>query len=117
PVTPCARRARRRPHPRGDPVRDGARFGPLATLLIYGIVARAERATRRMPAAPHVNGGSKVNRAAWAPVMVVQCESFLDVRRMHPSVRQDMLPNLDRCRPTGFQWGRLGEPFAVCKWG
>jgi Sulfatase len=110
PLNAWAARMLRRLQPSGDPVRDGARLGPLATLLTYGIVARAERATRRIPAAPHVNGVSKANRASLAPVVVVQCESFFDVRRMHPSVRKDLLPNLDRCRSTGMQWGRLAVP-------
>jgi sulfatase-like protein len=111
PLNTAAGRALRRLRPSGDPVRDGARFGPLATLLIYGIVARAERATRRLPAAPHINGISKANHvSARAPVVVVQCESFFDVRRIHPSVHTDLLPNLDRCRHTGLQWGRLAVP-------
>jgi hypothetical protein len=111
PLNAAAGRALRRLRPNGDPVRDGAHFGPLATLLIYGIVARAERATRRMPTAPHINGVSKANHAsARGPVVVVQCESFFDVRRIHPSVHKDLLPNLDRCRNTGVQWGRLAVP-------
>ncbi|HEY4037977.1 MAG TPA: sulfatase-like hydrolase/transferase, partial [Burkholderiaceae bacterium] len=110
PLNAFVGRALRRLHPSGDPVRDGASFGPLATLLIYGIVARAERATRRIPATPHVNGVSKANRASLAPVVVVQCESFFDVRRMHPSLHRDLLPNLDHCRSAGVQWGRLAVP-------
>ena len=109
PLNVAAGRALRRLEPSGDPVRDGARLGPLATLLIYGIVARAERATRRAPAAPYLNGISHRNPPG-APVVVVQCESFFDVRRIHPSVQKDLLPNLDRCRHTGLQWGRLAVP-------
>ena len=110
PLNAWVARMLRRLQPSGDPVRDGAQLGPLATLLIYGIVARAERTTRRMPAAPHVNGVCKANRASRSPVVLVQCESFFDVRRVHPSVRKDLLPNLDRCRNSGVQWGRLAVP-------
>jgi hypothetical protein len=111
PLNAIAGRALRGLGPSGDPVRDGAGFGALATLLIYGIVARAERATRRAPTAPRVNGmTAAVRPVARAPVVVVQCESFFDVRRIHPSVQRDLLPNLDRCRRTGLQWGRLAVP-------
>jgi hypothetical protein len=109
PLNVAAGRALRRLGPIGDPVRDGERFGPLATLVIYGIVARAERATRRAPTAPYVNGISHRHRPG-GPLVVVQCESFFDVRRIHPSVQKDLLPNLDRCRQSGLQWGRLAVP-------
>ncbi|HEV3018565.1 MAG TPA: LTA synthase family protein [Burkholderiaceae bacterium] len=111
PLNAAVGRALRSLAPSGDPVRDGVRLGPLATLLIYGIVARSERAARRVPAAPHTNGVNGTRRAApAAPVVLVQCESFFDVRRIHPSVQKDLLPNLDRCRRTGLQWGRLAVP-------
>jgi hypothetical protein len=111
PLNVTAGQALRRLEPSGDPVRDGARFGPLATLLIYGIVARAERAGRRVPAAPHLNGiGASHRQPPRAPVVVVQCESFFDVRRVHPSMQKDLLPNLDACRRNGLQWGRLSVP-------
>src|SRR5207302_11070271 len=96
PLNLTAGRSLRRLKPSGDPVRDGARLGPLATLLIYGIVAGAERAARRAPAAPHLNGISHRNPPG-APVVVVQCEPFLDARPIHPTVPKDLLPNLDLC--------------------
>ena len=42
----------RRLDPSGEPFADAARLGPFAMLLVYGIIARAERAARRRRHAP-----------------------------------------------------------------
>jgi len=111
PLNAAAGRILRRLAPSGDPVRDGARFGALATLAIYGIVARAERTRRRAATAPCAVAVPLLrHHAGCAPVVLVQCESFFDVRRIHPSVDRALLPNLDRCRRGGLQWGHLSVP-------
>jgi hypothetical protein len=91
----------------GDPMRDASMFGPLCILLAYGIIARGERATRQATALPVV----RATRPSIAqPVVVVQCESFFDARRLHPGITADLLPNFDHCKRTGIQWGRLEVP-------
>jgi hypothetical protein len=96
----------------GEPFADAARLGPFASLLVYGIIARAERAARRdrhsilpapavIPAAPAV------------PLVLVQCESFFDARRLSPSVPADLLPGFDACCRAGATYGRLD----VAGWG
>jgi len=99
----------RRLQPTGDPTSDGAAFGSIATLLIYGIVARAERAQRRAPAGVPFVDQRRQGRSA-PPLVLVQCESFFDVRRIHPSIYRDLLPNLDRRRSESLQWGHLTVP-------
>ncbi|WP_051749307.1 LTA synthase family protein [Nevskia soli] len=95
----------------GDPVRDAANFGALGMLLTYGIVARGERAGRQAAALPVVRSTAGHFRQAVAqPVVVVQCESFFDARRMHPAISADLLPVFDRCQRAGIQWGRLQVP-------
>ena len=111
PLNAVCGKALRRLQPTGDPTDDGAAFGSIATLLIYGIVARAERAQLRAPAGVPVAMHRCQPRLA--PLVLVQCESFFDVRRVHPSVYRDLLPNLDRRRGESLQWGHLTVP----SWG
>jgi hypothetical protein len=111
PLNGPAGRLLRRLEPSGDPVRDGMRFGSLATLLTYGIVARAERAQRRAKVAPSTTRSAcGVSTHESGPIVLVQCESFFDVRRIHPSLPADLLPNLDECRRSGLQWGHFSVP-------
>jgi len=73
-----AARTMRRLTPSGEPFADAARLGPVAILLVYGIIARAERAARQTQLAPKpMIVGSGDHR----PVILVQCESFFDARR------------------------------------
>lgn len=97
---------------RADPQADGTRVGPFATLLAYGILARAQRAQRQAAAAA-IPARPAPRSIPAAPLVVVQCESFFDARRLHPELRNLALPALDRCRESGRQWGRLGVP----SWG
>jgi hypothetical protein len=97
----------RRLDPIGEPVEDTARLGPFAALFVYGIIARAERSERRARhaplAAPFVGRGI----GAAAPVVLVQCESFFDARRVSPAIPRDMLPGWERCRRHAAWFGRL----------
>lgn len=95
----------------GNPARDGTSFGPLAMLLAYGIIARGERMTRQEAALPVFQPAPARSHQVMAqPVVVVQCESFFDARRMHPAIDTDLLPTFDRCKRAGIQWGRLEVP-------
>ncbi|MGH8455875.1 MAG: LTA synthase family protein [Stenotrophobium sp.] len=98
-----------------DPCRDATAIGPFATLLAYGILARAERTERQAKAcAVQVQSARPTTPSLpKAPVVVVQCESFFDARRLHPALAHLQLPVLDRCRATGCQSGRLSVP----SWG
>jgi len=95
----------------GDPCRDAARFGSLGVLLGYGIIARGERAARQAAALPVVRSAPAPSRLPEAqPIVMVQCESFFDARRLHPAITPTLLPNFDRCQRFGTQWGRLEVP-------
>jgi len=101
-VAPALRRLR----PSGDPFADAARLGPVAILIVHGIIARAERAARRARLAPAIAG---TRLAAARPVILVQCESFFDVRRVLPAVPGGLLAGYDACR-RGGSFGRLEVP-------
>lgn len=109
---PIGRRLRHN-GPVGEPLRDTAEFGPLATLLAYGLVARAERPQRQ--AAVPVGEPAPLRKSTYdgQPLILVQSESFFDPRGLHPALQKLSLPNLDRCREEALQWGRLAVP----SWG
>jgi hypothetical protein len=96
--------------PSGDPTRDAALFGPFATIVIYGLLARAERQSRRDYAQVLSERLRARRRNAIAPVpfVLVQCESFFDPRRLHSGIAPDLLPAFDLSRDSSVQWGRLG---------
>ena len=102
----------RRLRPTGEPFADAARLGPFATLLVYGIIARAERTQRRAHCAP-LPAPALRNGAAATPVVVVQCESFFDARRLSSHIPDDLLRGFDACLQQGATHGRLD----VSAWG
>ena len=112
PLLSAAAAAMRRLEPTGEPLADTARLGPFAILLVYGIIARAERAERRARHVPLPAPAIAASGAA-VPVVVVQCESFFDARRMTPHIPDDLLPGFDACLRRGATYGRLG----VSAWG
>jgi hypothetical protein len=103
----------RRLDPVGEPVEDMARLGPFAVLLVYGIIARAERTERRARYAPLPAPFLGPPAGAAVPVVLVQCESFFDARRLSPAIPKNMLPGLERCRKHAVSFGRLD----VSGWG
>ena len=94
--------------PSGEPFADAARLGPLGMLLTHTIVARSERARRRaaLRAPAIVNRDSDRD----VPVVLVQCESFFDARRISPSLPRDLFPGFDACMATAAMSGRLEVP-------
>ena len=76
----------------GEPFKDAATLGPFAMVLTYGVIARAERAARRARHAPQpapVIG--RARRQPAVPLILVQCESFFDARRLSPMIPQELL--------------------------
>jgi len=101
-----AARTMRRLTPSGEPFADAARLGPVAILLVYGIIARAERAARQTQLAPKpMIVGSGDHR----PVILVQCESFFDARRAFSALPRDFLTGYDTASAGGAH-GSLEVP-------
>lgn len=92
----------------GEPYNDAAALGPFAMVLTYGVIARAERAARQARhavfPAPALRKARTMNGA---PLVLVQCESFFDVRRVSPLVPRNLLPGYDTCCADGGTFGRL----------
>src|SRR3954470_10496174 len=94
--------------PTGEPFADTARLGPFTMLLAHTVIARAERARRRAAlCAPKI---VRAAREQATPLILVQCESFFDARRISPSLPNDLLPGFDACCATAAMSGRLEVP-------
>jgi hypothetical protein len=107
-VAPLAQ-ALHRLDPTGDPIADASRFGPLATLGIYGLIARSERVRRRAAVMPPPAAITR-RSTDLPPLVLVQAESFFDARRLHPGIAADLLPAFDTCRSGALQSGLLDVP-------
>lgn len=95
----------------GEPFNDAANLGPFAMVLISGVIARAERAERRARHAPSPSASRGRGRAQRGiPLVLVQCESFFDARRLSPLVPRDLLSGFDACCESGATFGRLEVP-------
>jgi hypothetical protein len=102
----AAPRALRRLRPCGEPFADAARLGPVAMLIVHGVIARAERSVRRARlAAPPIVSGVTEGRS----IVLVQCESFFDARRALPLLPRDVLVGYDTACDGGTH-GRLVVP-------
>jgi Sulfatase len=112
PALGLAAKTLQRLDPTGEPFADAAKLGPFAILLVYGIIARAERRARRARHVPRP-APALVSAAAAVPLVMVQCESFFDARRVSPCVPRDLLPGFDDCLRHGATFGRL----EVAGWG
>jgi len=93
-----AARVMNRLNPGGEPFADAARLGPVAILLVYGVVARAERAARQARLAPRP---AVITSARARPVILVQCESFFDARRALPDLPRGILLGYDAACAAG----------------
>ena len=98
----------------GEPFGDAANLGPFAMVLVSGVIARAERAARRARHAPPPSPSPRRGREPkGVPLVLVQCESFFDARRLCPLVPRDLLSGFDACCESGATFGRLEVP----SWG
>jgi hypothetical protein len=87
-----AARTLRRLKPDAEPFADAARLGPFAMLITHGVIARAERPARRARlTTPAIIGTAKAVR----PIVLVQCESFFDARRVLLDLPRDFLAGYD----------------------
>jgi hypothetical protein len=112
PLLGAASHALRRLAPSGEPFEDTAALGPFAMLLVHTVVARAERAARQcaLTAPPVISERCERERG---PIIVVQCESFFDARRLSPCIPRELLSGYDTCCASAALFGR----FAVPAWG
>ena len=129
PVATVASALRRIARPSGEPFADTASLGPFATLFVHIVIARAERGMRRQRFAARLDSrqaddfgprcsarrrAAAGNRAGAdgpaCPIIVVQCESFFDARRLSPTIPPELLAGFAACVASSARFGRLAVP-------
>jgi hypothetical protein len=109
PLLGAAASALRRLGPSGEPFADAASLGPFAMLIVHTVIARAERPARQQKLAAPALLREPVSSAG-RPVIIVQCESFFDARRLSPLIRRDFLAGFDACCASAGLFGRFDVP-------
>jgi len=98
----------RRLGPSGEPFADAAALGPFTMLFAHAVIARAERGARRSAlAAPPLVRARGTGRP---PIVIVQCESFFDARRLGPCIPPTLLAGFETCCHGAALHGRFGVP-------
>jgi hypothetical protein len=100
--------ATRRLAPSGEPFADAAALGPFAMLFAHTVIARAERGARQRALAPPAILQRRGEPGG--PVIIVQCESFFDARRLSPLVPRELLAGFDACCAAAAMSGRIEVP-------
>ncbi len=110
-----------------NPAEDNARYGLINTLSAYALQARTkehkQQIIQTLQSSPFFtqdkNTGStpphfymmNVKSDKKKPnITVIQSESFFDARRLHPSIKTDILKNFDTCNAKSVQYGKLKVP-------
>jgi Sulfatase len=97
--------------PTGEPFADAAALGPFGMVIVHAVIARAERRARQLNlAAPPVTSRSRAPGGTAVPIILVQCESFFDARRLSPRIPRDFLAGFDACCGGAALYGRLSVP-------
>jgi len=101
-----------------NPAEDNARYGLINTLVAYTLQARTKEHKQQIRktlqtspfsqcAPPHF---CKADAANKPNITVIQSESFFDARRLHPSIKTNILQNFDACNTASLQYGKLQVP-------
>jgi Sulfatase len=102
----------RRLAPSGEPFADAAALGPFAMLAMHTILARAERKARQgaLAAPMLIRDVGARSDGPEIPIIIVQCESFFDARRLSPLIPPELLSGFASCCESAAQFGRLDVP-------
>lgn len=92
--------------PSRDPIADASRFGLLAACIVQATLARAERPARQAAARARAWPALPVDAG---PIVIVQGESFVDARRLHPDLASRS-PHFAALRREGLCHGQLAVP-------
>jgi hypothetical protein len=110
PLGARAARGLERLRPTADPVADAIAFGPIGMLFVHALLARFERRDVRAEVTRRATTRPQSRCEAGAPLVLIQCESFFDARRLGPALRPGILSGFDELARGGVQWGRLAVP-------
>ncbi|MGE5270010.1 MAG: LTA synthase family protein [Thiohalocapsa sp.] len=105
----------RRLRPSGEPFADAEALGPFGMIIVHAIIARGERRARQQAMAPPPLPATSTAirrrvREPAVPVILVQCESFFDARRLSPQIPRALLAGFDACVAEAALHGRFGVP-------
>jgi hypothetical protein len=114
---------RRHARPSGEPFEDAAALGPFAMLFVHTVVARSERGPRQralglqhlpddVPPQPCHSAAiaKRMTGTRSGPIILVQCESFFDARRLSTLIPRELLAGFERCCTKASRFGRLEVP-------
>jgi len=120
-----------------NPEEDNARYGLINTLTAYTLQARSKKHkqqivqtlqsspffaresthknTNTQSTPPHFymmdsTFSEELSKDSKPNITVIQSESFFDARRLHPSIKTDILKNFDACNAKSTQYGKLKVP-------
>lgn len=100
----------RRLRPGGEPFADAAMLGPFGMIIVHAVIARAERGARQRALRPPLDRPRGAATREALPVILVQCESFFDARRLSPLMPRRLLPGYDAACADAACCGRVGVP-------
>lgn len=84
------------------------RFGLFWTMLLYAVLSGDKRPASVRP--PTSSSTAPCEDADRPHIIAIQCESFFDVRRLHPEINPALLPHFDACVAESEYYGRLKVP-------
>ena len=115
-----------------NPEVDNARYGLINTLVAYTLQAQSKELKQQIiqtlqsspfftqnknkeSTPPHfymIDSDHSKNLSSDnnSNITVIQSESFFDARRLHPSIKTDILKNFDACNTESVQYGKLKVP-------
>ncbi len=96
-----------------EPERDVARMGLLPALFGYLLQGLGGEPPCRDPVVTSRRPALAPAATAAPHILAVQCESFVDARRLHPEIAPDLLSAYDRCVAEAIAHG----PLRVPAWG
>ena len=110
PLLGVAAPALRRLAPSGEPFADAAALGPFGMLIVHTIIARAERKARQAALAAPALLRERGESGSGRPIIIVQCESFFDARRLSPLIPRELLSGFEACCASAALFGRFDVP-------
>ena len=99
-----------------DPTIDNTELGLINAIAAYlfqsRTVSHREKIKQTLRTAPFYSQSAykKSANKKQANITVIQSESFFDARRLHPSIKSELLKTFDQCNQESLQFGQLKVP-------
>jgi phosphoglycerol transferase MdoB-like AlkP superfamily enzyme len=99
-----------------EPAEDNTKLGLINAVAAYLFQSRTishkEKIKQTLRTAPFYarSAYKKSPNKKQANITVIQSESFFDARRLHPSIKSELLKTFDQCNKESLQYGQLKVP-------